>query len=292
MQGLYIAHGLTMGVYIYTACSEHFAKAKHYRLHNYVIKSKNSKKLSSMNIQQHLSSIYSCYIFLHAQGHPLSQCHYILSSSLPPLPITLVFYPFMIRFLQASLIHIFTTHSHSPTHFICILFTLYIQLFSLIFSTAVCTLLFSPAPHSHDFCICFKFALDPSSSIILPFEFPPVTSSQCDNLCSNSGTCGSNGTCVCVAGFTGPSCNTGKHGFITCTSYYIPVPQHYKCHLLSDYDLYICSLISLSERGTSSSAHYECPIHCRVCAARHSFFMIHCFILGTSNLQLPVHQAV
>ena len=35
------------------------------------------------------------------------------------------------------------------------------------------------------------------------------TGPVCDNLCLNGGTCDSSGTCVCAAGFTGPTCNTG-----------------------------------------------------------------------------------
>ena len=90
------------------------------------------------------------------------------------------------------------------------------------FFSFACPLYFSPAPHSH--CICIHLALS------------TVTGPLCDNLCSNGGTCGSSGTCVCAAGFTGPSCNAGlcHHAwFLYDTPPYVPSSSQKWCLQLS-----------------------------------------------------------
>ena len=48
------------------------------------------------------------------------------------------------------------------------------------------------------------------TTMLIYFEIRCIyTGPPCDNLCFNGGTCDTSGTCVCAAGFTGPSCNNG-----------------------------------------------------------------------------------
>ena len=193
-------------------CGEQFMKTKCYRLHNYGIKSQNSKNCLQWTFNRSMPSIYihtvAIHFCMHNKRHPFIIVPlYTVLPSLPLTPLLLLFTPFMISFLHASFTHNFTTHSHSPTHFICILFTLsmcnYVVSSSLLLPVLPLLTCSSLSWLLHLLHIC------PWSQLInnLTSEFPPVTGPLCQNLCSNGGTCGSSGTCVCAAGFTGPSCN-------------------------------------------------------------------------------------
>ena len=107
--------------------------------------------------------------------------------------------------------------------------------------------------------------------ILCNFCMITVSGPLCDNLCFNGGTCDSSGRCVCAAGFTGPSCNTGlcMHACMHTVVASKGLPYISLCNKLTLNAAHSCLVICTPAcrnggkcqwNASSSTAECDCPV--------------------------------